>query len=336
MKIFLDESGTFSAADTAGAFCVVAAYVMPECAWVDVQAVLNQFKAEAGFLRNTEVKRKNASEAVYFRFLQRLGRLPGIVVAVATDAAYNEAASRHQEEQAGEIAESEPSMIYPEGKAAIRKLAADLRSLSTQNYVELMCRTHLAWNVIKTGSLYFVQRIPETLSSFEWRFDQKDISRTRFESTFKNVSIALMQTMSFRDPIRCLEGADYSDFDSQFAWQAGAPAWLPPVEAERGLVDAGKIWREKHEFLDSKTDVGIQVADLVVSGIYGCLRGRFANNDMAACLLGHLMVSPPKGKQAIQLIGLTDRPTDSAVARDVARSVIIMNKTSRPMVLGGA
>ncbi|MEO7149849.1 MAG: DUF3800 domain-containing protein [Rhodanobacteraceae bacterium] len=141
--------------------------------------------------------------------------------------------------------------------------------------------------------------------------------------------------MSSHDPMICLGGADYSYFDSQFAWVQDAPKWLPPVEAGQGRVDAGKLWKENHTFVDSATDPGIQVADLVVSGIFGCLRGRFANDDMAALLLGPLMVSPPNGKQAIHLIGLTDGREAGVVARDVTRRVVIMNKASRPMLQGG-
>lgn len=332
MRIFLDESGTFGAAPDSGAFCVVAAYVVPERAEHRVHDVLSRFKKEAGYEQDVEVKRRNATEETYFRFLKRLGCLEGIVVALATDAGLNRGAKAHQSVQAHKIAENEPQMIHPEGKASVRRLATELRSLSAQNYIELICRTYLAWGVIKTATLYFVQRDPETLARFEWRFDRKDITQNRFETTFKTVSIGLMQTISYRDPIICVEGFDYSHFDAQFAWTGDDPSWLPAVAAKQGRIDAGKIWRASHQFVDSEIDPGVQVADLVASGIYGCLRGRFTDNDQAAYLLGRLMVGPEKGKQVIQLVALADDQTAQPVAPTVARRVTIMRRAARPML----
>lgn len=332
MRIFLDESGTFSAAPESGAFCVVAAYVVPERAEQFAYDALNQFKKDAGYGSGIEVKRRSVAEDTYFRFLEKLGSLEGIAIALATDAGLNAGARTHQDMQANKIAKNEPRMVHPEGKASVRRLVTDLRSLSVQNYIELVCRTHLAWSVIKTATLYFVQRDPETLARFEWRFDQKDISQNRFETTFKTVSIGLMQSISFRDPIICVEGLDYSYFDAQFAWTGDDPDWLPPVNGKQERIDAGKIWRTNHRFVDSAADPGVQIADLVSSGIYGCLRGRFANNDQAAFLLGRLMVCPAKGSEVIQLIALAEHQIERPVASSVARRVAIMRRAARPML----
>ena len=118
MKIFLDESGSFTSSTERGSFCVVAAYVVPEATVPQMERALRMLKVESGRSPNSEVKRRDLSnDDVYFRFLDRLSQLNGIAVAVATDSALNGDVTYHQAQQAAKVAENESHMIHPEGKA---------------------------------------------------------------------------------------------------------------------------------------------------------------------------------------------------------------------------
>lgn len=334
MRIFLDEAGTFAQSDQVGSFCVVAAYVVSEGDYPYMEAMLAKFKDEAGFPRSAEVKRNKVSdEKTYFRLLHRLAAIQGIVFAVATDSSMNDAADAHREDQAQKIAKNAPDMKYPEGKDMILKLADDVRALSTQSYVELFCRTYLAFDVVNLGQLYFVQRNPKTLSRFEWQFDRKDITLTRFETTVKHVSIAIMQSMSMREPAIFLTGADYSYFDKAFRTSDPYPDWLPPLPPGRSHFSTGQIWMRDHHFVDSATSPGVQVADLIVSGIRGCLRGTFKDNDTAAALLGRLMIGPQRDRYVMRFIAMGEegRP-EKTIDRAVARRVNIMRANARGMI----
>jgi hypothetical protein len=333
MVIFLDESGTFGQAPDANSFCVVAGYVIPERLHGQMEDSLRRFKAATGHGEGAEVKRRDVKEEDYFRFLAELSDVGGVAFALATDASLNDAALSFRDIQAQKVADNEPRMNYPEGRALVLKLAADIRALSPQNFVELMCRTQLAANIINGAQLYFVQRDPETLSRFQWRFDRKDLVLTHFEATFKHLSSALLQTMSLEQPLMMLEGADYSHFDAAFSLDGGYPDWLPvpPNPRDRDqATSAAKIWATDHAYVDSATSPGVQVADLIVSGLHGCLRGRFADNDLAAALLGRLMVQSPAGKPVVPVIALTNADA-GALSPEVARRIHLMRSNARPM-----
>jgi hypothetical protein len=88
--------------------------------------------------------------------------------------------------------------------------------------------------------------------------------------------------------------------------------------------------REDLDFVDSKHNQGIQVSDLFVAGVRRCLRQQFRDNELAARLLGSLMVQNYRDHPPIQFLGFSrseDRVTDG-----VARLSRIMERNSRAML----
>lgn len=332
MHIFADESGTFSASEDPASFCVVTSYVVPERSRKLVEKCLIDAKLEAGFRASDEVKAKNLGEPRYFAFLESLGKLEGTVLATATNMALNQNAARKKEEQAVAIEANIPRMLHEEGRSLISALAMDVRRLSDQQFVELSCRAHMVWDVIRLATLYYVQRVPATLSAFRWVFDQKDKKPNHFEKAFTNLLTPLTQTLALSSPFQSLEGADYSKFE-RFYRHGPAPEWLP-AQAHEGdtgmLIDANKVWYEHLKFVDSTASLGVQIADLVSNGILRCLRGRFADNERAAELLGRLMVVRERGMPPLGLLSLAD--AEATVAPEVARVIKLMKRHTRPML----
>lgn len=332
MHIFADESGTFSATDDPNSFCVVTSYVVPERSRKFAERCLKDAKLDAGFSAFDEVKGKNLGESRYFAFLQQLGRVEGTVLATATNMALNQNAARKKEEQAVAIEANIPRMLHEEGRKLVAALASDVRRLSDQQFVELNCRAHMVWDVIRLATLYYVQRVPATLSAFRWVFDQKDKKPNHFEKAFTDLLTPLTQTLALTDPFLSLEGADYSKFE-RFRRYGPAPDWLPaqPHLGDTGeLIDANKVWYEHLQFVDSTSSFGVQIADLVSNGILRCLRGRFADNDRAAELLGQLMVVREREMPPLGLLSLAD--AEATVAPEVARRIKLMKRHARPML----
>jgi len=303
MHIFLDESGSFACSTKRDSFCLVVAYIVPEATLPAVEDAILWFRHDAGNPLGGELKRRDAPEWAYLRFLERLNALNGIAVAVATDSSLNGQVADHRRLQAKNIRDYAPKMIHEQGKKMVNDLADAMVRLSDQNYVELFCRTYLAWEVVKISTLYFSQRVPETLGTFSWRFDQKNLTRNRFETTFEAIAPAFMQTISMRETLIHLVEADYSAFE-RFSWEGEEPDWLPTLKPGRGRINAGKIWREDLDFVDSKRVLGVQAADLIASGLYGVLRGNLQQNDRAERLLGSLMVGHGQYIEPLQLIAL--------------------------------
>lgn len=334
MHIFVDEAGTFAASNQVGSFSLVTGYVIPERHMRLATHVLGTFKISSGFSHDTEVKRKHVTEQAYFQLIEELGRIvDGIAFVVASDAAYNDDASRHQSGQVAKILEGESTMVYPEGKAMVRELATTIDRLSPQQWIEIVCRTRLVWQIIRQTSIYYAFRTPATLGSYRWMFDQKDVTQNQFDETFSSVTLPLTQSLMVHHPLLQVEGGDYSHF-RHFYTDKPYPSWLPEPRGPGRIgntVDARLMWREHLQFVDSKAHPGVQIADLVSSGIYGLLRRRFADNERAAYLLGRLMTTPKKGHAVIDLVSLGGT-SDHVIDRDVANLLHLMKASVRPLL----
>jgi hypothetical protein len=132
-----------------------------------------------------------------------------------------------------------------------------------------------------------------------------------------------------------LKGGNYTWFD-RFQYPEGEePTYLEdaygievPDDGERKL-NVGRIVGENVEFVDSRANQGVQVADLLASGIRRCLRGEFADNTAVAKELGCLMVQQEKPNVPVDLIALGN---SGAVAHDTATSLRAMKAAARGML----
>lgn len=334
MHIFVDEAGTFAASCQEGSFSLVTGYVIPERHMRLATNVLRTFKVANGFRHDVEVKRKDVSEQGYFSLLEELGQqVDAIAFAVASDAAYNADARNHQSAQVAKILEGEPSMVYPEGKLMVREMAATIDRLAVQQWIEIACRTRLAWQIIRQASIYYAFRTPATLGAYRWMFDQKDVTKNYFDDTFSSVTLPLTQSLMAHHPFLQIEGGDYSHFQ-RFYTHKPYPSWLPKVRGPGKLgnvVDAGFMWREHLQFVDSKSHPGVQLADLVSSGLFGLLHQRFSDNDRAARLLGRLMTTPKRGHTVIDLVSL-GATVDHTIDQRLANLLHLMKASSRHLL----
>lgn len=331
MHIFIDESGLFVQAADANSFSAVVAYVISEEHLGAAEAALRRYKRRAGKKPSEEVKASDTTEDNYLAFLADLGRIDGIVTGVVADGSLQGDIANHKEQQAKKIDDHVQVMVYDEGKAMVAKAAADVRRLSNQNYVELHCRTHLAWDVVRRASLYFVQRRPATLHFMRWEFDAKDVQKNHFESTLADLLGTLSQTHSMERPLIKLQGADYSHFDRFSARNQDAP-WFPVPDDAEIAVTSGLLFHEHMEFVDSKQSPGVQIADLIANGLTRCLRGRFAKNDVAAALLGRLMTREPGGVPSVDFVHFESGENVYILDKDVARRVRLMDRNAKSMV----
>lgn len=338
MNIFIDESGSFVNAPKQGSWNSVAAYMSPECDRERLWALVGKLKRSVGVAGDVEVKLKNLDELQYFEFVERLGRLEGVLYAAATDAGLNRPPdiAEHQKTQAGKIVEHKSKMLYQSARDGLQELSLQVAALAPQLYVQLQCQVKLIANVISSGVLYYVQRWPKSLGRFRWRIDQKNSTQTKYEKAFLSVTPAFLQSMSFMEPMPMLIGADYSAF-SRFDYSADdRPRYLEEaygfeIEENAVLTNIGMLMREDLRFVDSQHNEGVQVADLLASGIRRCLRREFVSNERAAELLGRLMVRPQKGDPPIQLLSFSG--SNIPVAPPSAIVVKLMGLSNRSILV---
>ena len=337
MNIFIDESGSFVNAPNLRAFNAIAAYMSPESDRRELRKILASLKRSVGAPANSEIKLRAIDERKLFVFLKQLSQLSGALFAVATDAGLNQPSEVriHQTAQAVGITEHIDKMLHQAAKDGIQALADRMSSLPQQLYVQLQCQVRLLDLVVRNGVLYFVQRTPRCLSTFRWRIDQKNSSKTEYESAFQTVLPAFLQSSSLRDPMIALAEADYSAF-SRFQWTAETkPTYLRDaygIETNDNALplNIGMLFREDLCFVDSKSNLGVQVADILASSIRRCLRYEFTDNETAAALLGSLMVQNFKARPPIQLLGFSS--ADQVLDKITESLVRLMESRSRVML----
>jgi hypothetical protein len=294
-------------------------------------------KRVTGMSVSTEVKLKHLDETKYIQFLEELGALEGVLYAVAMDAGLNNpgAIAEHQRVQARKIVKHKDKILHQAAREGLQDLADRIANLAPQLYVQLQCQVDLVANLLLSGILYFVQRRPNSLGRFRWRIDQKNSIQTDYEKAFVAVLPHFLQTASLSEPMPMLIGEDYSAF-SRFDYAADSrPRYLKEtygldVNEDKPVTNIGMLIREDLEFVDSDHNQGVQVADLLASGLRRCLRQEFSDNDAVARLLGRLTVQSHRGHPPVKLRGFAKK--EEPVSGAVARLLKIMGHQSRAML----
>ena len=307
MEILVDESGSFVSKNAkAESWCVIAAYSTPETEKRKYTSVLRSLKLAQKVSTRDEIKLGQLSEENYIQFLKDLSKLKGALFAVATDSSLNteERVREHQANQTQSITKNIPKMKHEGGKEGLRLLARQLQTLPVQLYVQLICQIQLIHSFVVRGIAYYVQRQPNSLRNFRWRIDQKNPDKKiDFEDAFEKFCPAILQTLSLKEPAHALDWCDYSPMSEYIYDDGDIPEYLvkefPHLEGESGF-DVQKIVRKDIRFIDSKSSCGVQIADLLASGLRRTLRCEFEKNMLIAKLLGKLMIqdshnSPPIG-----------------------------------------
>ena len=338
MNICIDESGSFVYTAAQDSWNCVVAYVYPEGSRRGLAELLQQLKRRVGAAQNAEIKLTSLRERDYIWFLENLGNLDGLLYVVATDASLNTPPllREHQLEQVRKILAPVERMRYESGQLAVRELAYKISRLPLQLYVQMLAQVELVILIVHSAILYFVQRHPPTLSRFRWRIDQKNSERTEYEEAFLSVLPAFLQSQSLREPMICLEGADYSHFQRYYFPKGEEPTYLRDEygievpDAEDRKLNIGKLVRENMQLVDSRAHTGVQIADLLASGVRRCLRGGFERNSAVARCLGAMMVQRIGRQPPIRLIGFGGE--EGPVGGDVEGVVTVMDQYARNMV----
>ena len=337
MYIFVDESGSFVAAPQRNSWNAIGAYMVPECDRTRLWQALTELQTAAGVRQPREIKLREVDEQNYFDFLARVNESHGILFAVATDAGRYKLADieKHRDTQASEVMRHLNVMRYESGQQALKLLSRRVHELSPQLYIQLKCQVVLMDFAIRCGTLYFVQRFPKDLDRYRWRIDQKNSTKTEYETAFEMLTPAWLQSFSLEKPFRILEGADYSAF-RRFDYPEGcAPTYLKTVYGidVRGAISTniGQLVREDLKFVDSQRDHGVQIADFLASGLRRCLRGGFKDNQQAARLLGGLMPQAEMTDPPIKLLGFSEE--DEKLTGEITTLIRMMRIHSRPAMV---
>lgn len=333
MNIYIDESGTFVSPAPPESWSVVVAVTAPEASRRLLRKAVERVRHSAGAAPNQEVKLSALSDEQYLDFLFSIGEVELALFAVATDAGFNtpDIVKEHQRIQVEDIRSNIPRMVFEGGRRGVELLANQLEALPTQLYVQLICQVDLLHAVLFRAINYFAQRVPVTLRAFRWRIDQKNTTKTKFEEAFEKIAPPLLQARSIREPMMWVRGFDYSHFKPFEFLEGEFPAYLqtdhglPPMEG----FNVQKLFREDLRFQDSRNSDGIQVADLLASGIRRLLKNKFADPARVAQAIGKLTIENIRGELPIDLVVLTKERQASPHVAEVMRAI---RQSCRPLL----
>lgn len=324
MNIYVDESGSFVWHPKSDSWSVVVAVAAPEASRRDIATALRRLRQSCG-IHKGEIKLPQLGEAKYVQFLDELAGIDIAVFATATDSGINapELVESHRAAQVKNTRDNIPRMLYEGGRLGVALLADQLESLPNQLYVQLFCQINVLQDVIERGINYYVQRHPSTLRKVRWRIDQKNTAKTPFEEAFEKITPPLMQSRSIREPFMRVRGFDYSHFEDYEFKEGEAPDYLqkdfglPPM---RGF-NVQKLVRGDLRFVDSKSCDGVQIADLIASGLRRVLKRAFDDPLKVAERLGRLTVQNKKGRQSIGLISFGPDQAVSASTKEIVQCI---------------
>ena len=335
MYIYLDESGSFAHTAIGHSVSCIAALVVSDRSHAPLIAAFDRLASSWGF-PHSEVKGRSLDEAQHATVIELLREFNVFVSIVAVDAALHSPSSiiEHKRNQADRIVAASLD-LNPQLAAQLTQTATRLGALSNPLYVQFVLLTRLYSSVIQTSTLFFSVVEPPTLATFAWRLDAKANMETKYEQLWKLLVMPFLQSISLKDSFIFLHEGDYSAF-SRFE----NPDLPEPPDHLKGHVSGGgapfssfrinEIMRDDLQFLDSRAERGLQIADVLANCFQRACNGRLESAGWAA--MGNLMIADPRGRPAIQFCGLEKGLADSARIRlPYANVVHSMERHARPL-----
>jgi len=239
---------------------------------------------------------------------------------------------RHKFIQAEKMTQNLTDEHQPELIAEVEKLRASLEAMPDQLYIQSVAMTHLIWECAQHAAMYFSIRKPEELARFEWKIDAKSpTGETKQETWWKTVLGPIFESNADHHKFIFVDDpkADYSFFDQAYALEKRV--WRPTGcdELVSGF-DIGKLIVKPTQFVDSRSDILLQAADILANRIRRCFQ-ETAFDDQTAASLGRLQIRQSRQgvPQVVKIITLTNHEQTNSDA--VVHRLNLMNGSARAM-----
>jgi hypothetical protein len=311
VRIYIDESGGFIPGIPASRVSCVAALAVAE---KDADALLRRyFELRAAWTTAKEVKGSSLTDDQTLEALSAVAAFDVVAKIVAIDM-HLQSVDQIAEFQNGQ-GDAFVSGLTEVHSTASREWAhnarTDWRSLSPQLAVQMYAMFLALEDFLRDVPNYYAQRLPNELGRFDWYIDPKDVTRARYDELWQRLACPVLQTMSFENPAARVEGFDYSAFDR---FEKPLPPYVlklrPPRPGARSTSpDLKMLLNESVSFPDSRSEIGLQLADIVASALTKAMNGKLS--DSVWPVLGSLMIERPRGEPPLRLVGLEPRTSRS-------------------------
>lgn len=336
MELFIDEAGSFvTKRAKSNSWCVTGLYAYPDSRKQRYKKVLKKLKSRLKIDFDSEIKINKVPEIIYIKFLTELHHIQGTFFCTATDSSLNTeiVVKEHKDKTCKSLVSNILKMKHQSGKDATLLLSTQFEELANQLYIQLHCQAYLINSFVDRGISYYVQRNPNSLSDFQWRIDRKEPKKKLdFEDAFEKFTPPLLQSLSLKEPALSIKDCNYESMEDFIYNENEIPKYLtnkfPYLRQESGF-DIQKIVRKDIQFIDSKSSEGIQVVDLLSSGMRKLLRQEFDNNELIAKCFGRLMVQEKNELPPIKLITFSE---DKTIDKDLSYIINLLTIYSLPFI----
>jgi hypothetical protein len=323
MHIYIDEAGNFVIPTTRNNYvsCVVA-LIIPSAKRQHLFDWYLQLRTSWGS-KAKEIKGSAMTEQQIAKVISILGKYEVIAEVFAIDgtAQSEEAITKFRRGQADRLTEHLGPEHHPDMVASMKGFQEQLRTTPNQLFAQIFLSTLLCEEVIRIGTLYWSQRVPQELGQFSWIIDAKDRSITQTEDMWRTLLMPFLETRGASRPLGLVNhpNFDYSYLEKLAAdpndpkWQSHY-AWMKevhdmpedkPVEA----MDMRGLFGDM-TFANSEDEVGLQLADVVASAFHRACKGTLQKQrwkDLGSLFIlrreavVHLVALAPDRKQGDQL-----------------------------------
>jgi len=319
MYIFIDESGLFAPVEKRGAWSTVGGLVIPEGSLNGAEHALRALKKSHDIPFDKEFKKvRPGCDSRHFRkFIHRLVELDCTLHVMSTRGSPDEAIRLDQHIEGIRDGINNYADRIPDSAEYAAEVVASIPELSAQQHNQCVLQSHMICDLSSKMLSYYSNRRPKDLARFKWMVDAKDDFETKYEQFFKSIYIGIFQAILHRRPMSLLggEGRDYEVFLRSYAVDVTAKEVAENNRQVFGKdlsemvdymkpVDYVKMLSEDFNLVESVSSPGIQMADLLVSGVNRCLKQNYDDIFGMAKAFGELMVNSPfVEEQAIKVMG---------------------------------
>lgn len=256
MHIYIDESGSFIPKGPSNSQAsAVVGLVVPSERRVQLFREFKKFRKRVR-PESIELKGSSISETEAAEFCGILASHDVLLEAIAIDLGMHSdlEISEFRHRQADLVVTSIDRESHANIVHEAWELGERLRMLPNQLFIQAFLSIRLVSRLFELGRMYYSLRSPRELFSHTWRIDAKSDRVTAMETAWSMLSIVWLSSK----PSGMIPGGDYSFEDSL------APEFpvSPVSEQEKGQIDLKKAIWDRLSFVDSKADLGIQMADI--------------------------------------------------------------------------
>ncbi|TIS46178.1 hypothetical protein [Mesorhizobium sp.] len=279
MRIFLDESGTFSGSSDKSSVSAVGALIIPDQQFPGFEKLYGRLRNKLP-VHNGEVKGRLLDESQVSEVVKVLHKLGCLFEIVVVDSVVHSEKDLeiHRKSQAEKLTANLTEKHQKSLVDEVWALRKQLEGMSTQLYIQSCALSELVYNVLFHANLYYAFRLPKELGEYNWVIDAKDRDKvTSWENWWSTVVLSMIESKSFRKPFIAAEGGNYrwhekfktdlDDYKKQFVRDPDKGSWF----------NLNPILQDNIRF-SSQPEFGLEAVDILTNAVRRSMAGNFSRD----------------------------------------------------------